>query len=215
MPNNGSISETMDGIDVKTITIPSGYTSGGTVSLDNTIDNEVKDQAELIAQIQTALEGKTAVSDITLPTLSNPATSENLEEGYELIDGNGNIVVGTHVCSGGSGSGDIMYFTVQNNLPDDLIVGGIDCAVGECTPIPYNENYSLTLFMIPSPSDSYSVYAPYTIISEDENGEPFEEEMNGAPIYAIQEVFGFITGTLMDFNPDYAVNKTITFEAVY
>ena len=51
MPNNGEITSTMDGINTKSITIPAGYTSGGSVSLDNTIDNEVSEQANLIAQI--------------------------------------------------------------------------------------------------------------------------------------------------------------------
>lgn len=58
MPNNGTIASTMDGINTKSITIPQGYTSGGTVSLDNTIDNEVNTQAKLISQIVNALENK-------------------------------------------------------------------------------------------------------------------------------------------------------------
>lgn len=58
MPNNGAISSTMDGITIKSITIQEGYTSGGTVSLDNTIDNEVEIQEDLIAQITTVLENK-------------------------------------------------------------------------------------------------------------------------------------------------------------
>lgn len=60
MPNNGAISSTMDGIDVKSVTIPTGYTSGGTVSLTDDIDNEVNTQAELLAQAVAALEGKAA-----------------------------------------------------------------------------------------------------------------------------------------------------------
>lgn len=56
MPNNGSISKTMDGIDTKSVNIPSGYTSGGTVSLDSTIDNEVDTQADLISQIKTVVD---------------------------------------------------------------------------------------------------------------------------------------------------------------
>lgn len=60
MPNNGSINFTMDGINTKSVSVPAGYTSGGTVSLDNTIDNEVNTQANLIAQIVSALEGKAA-----------------------------------------------------------------------------------------------------------------------------------------------------------
>lgn len=39
MPNNGDVSDTMDGLTVDSITIPAGYTSGGTISLDDTIAN--------------------------------------------------------------------------------------------------------------------------------------------------------------------------------
>lgn len=64
MTDNGEITTTMDGIDVKSVTVPAGYTSGGTVSLDNTIDNEVDTQADLIAQIMTVLESKTGFNTI-------------------------------------------------------------------------------------------------------------------------------------------------------
>ena len=57
MPNNSDISQTMDGINIKSVAIPSGYTSGGTISLDNTIDNEVDEQTDLIAQIAAAVDG--------------------------------------------------------------------------------------------------------------------------------------------------------------
>lgn len=55
MPNNGSISHTMDGINTTVVSIPKGYTSGGYVYLDNTIENEAATQATIIADIlQTA-----------------------------------------------------------------------------------------------------------------------------------------------------------------
>lgn len=38
MPNNGAISGTIDGLSETTYTVPSGYTSGGTVSLTNDIE---------------------------------------------------------------------------------------------------------------------------------------------------------------------------------
>lgn len=58
MADNGTIASTMDGLNIKEVTIPAGYTSGGIVSLDNTIDNEVDIQADLLAQAVAALEGK-------------------------------------------------------------------------------------------------------------------------------------------------------------
>jgi hypothetical protein len=76
MPNNGNIAQTMDGINTTSVTIPSGYTSGGTVSLDNTIGNEVATQTDLITQIAAAVDGlpenseaitKTATVEINAP----------------------------------------------------------------------------------------------------------------------------------------------------
>ena len=57
MPNNGAISKTFDGITEKSVTIPKGFTSGGTVSLTDDIDNEVDTQAELISQVKAVLTG--------------------------------------------------------------------------------------------------------------------------------------------------------------
>lgn len=51
MPDNGAVNITIDGVDTKSATIAAGYTAGGTVSLDDTIDTEVSEQADLIAQI--------------------------------------------------------------------------------------------------------------------------------------------------------------------
>lgn len=38
MPNNGATSKTIDGMNATSTTIPAGYTSGGTVSLTNSIE---------------------------------------------------------------------------------------------------------------------------------------------------------------------------------
>ena len=58
-------------------------------------NSEINTQTDLIEQIVTALNGKAAGGDITLPTLNNPGTASDLLEGKELIDGNGNVVTGT------------------------------------------------------------------------------------------------------------------------
>lgn len=52
----------------------------------------VTSQDELIAQIQIAIASKSAV---TLPTLSNPASAYEIMAGYEAINSNGEVVMGT------------------------------------------------------------------------------------------------------------------------
>lgn len=95
MPNNGAISSTMDGINTKSVTVPAGYTSGGTVSLDNTIDNEVNEQADLISQIATALEGKAAGGGGT-DTSDATATTSDILSGKTAY-ANGEKITGTIV----------------------------------------------------------------------------------------------------------------------
>lgn len=51
MPNNGLMNKTFDGISKKSVSIPAGYTYGGVVGLDDTIDNTANEQTDLIAQI--------------------------------------------------------------------------------------------------------------------------------------------------------------------
>ena len=38
MPNNGNTSKTIDGLTTTSVSIPAGYTSGGTVSLNGDIE---------------------------------------------------------------------------------------------------------------------------------------------------------------------------------
>lgn len=54
MANNGAVSKTLDGVATKSVTIPAGYTSGGTVSMDSTVDNAVT--AALSALVEKGVE---------------------------------------------------------------------------------------------------------------------------------------------------------------
>jgi hypothetical protein len=54
MANNGAVSKTLDGVTTKSVTIPAGYTSGGTVSMDDTVDNAVT--AALSALVEKGVE---------------------------------------------------------------------------------------------------------------------------------------------------------------
>lgn len=61
------------------------------------VNDEVVSQESLIAQIASALEGKIAGSEISLPELTNPATASDALSGKEFIDADGNKVTGTIV----------------------------------------------------------------------------------------------------------------------
>lgn len=41
MPNNGSVSNSIDGLTVTSVSIPAGYTTGGTISLTNDIESQL------------------------------------------------------------------------------------------------------------------------------------------------------------------------------
>ena len=96
MANNGTITKTIDGLNTKTTSIPAGYTSGGTIGLDNTIDNLAEEQAAKIAEIEALLEGKAAgggsdvgtcivnITDGIYPGSVFPIT-------YTTVNENGNI----------------------------------------------------------------------------------------------------------------------------
>jgi hypothetical protein len=70
--------------------------TGSKITGTFTIDSELDAQDNLLEQIQNALETKAAGGGVELPDLDNPATAENLEAGYQMIDGSGNVVIGTH-----------------------------------------------------------------------------------------------------------------------
>lgn len=70
MPNNGSTSGTIS-TKAGTVTVPAGYTSGGTVNLGNVTD----------LTAQNLLSGKTVLGvagSLTLPTISQDATTKVL-----------------------------------------------------------------------------------------------------------------------------------------
>lgn len=89
MPNNGAMNKTMDGINTKSITIPSGYTSGGTVGLDSTIDNEAAGQASLISQIKTTINTLPGAGNLILQnktiTLNGTYTADSGYDGLRTV----------------------------------------------------------------------------------------------------------------------------------
>lgn len=83
------------------------------------IAGAVSEQNGLIQQIMTALEGKAGGGGGTvLPTLTNPGTAEDLLEGKELIDADGNVVTGTMLKGMVVKSGTTTSRTINTGLSD-------------------------------------------------------------------------------------------------
>lgn len=76
VPDSGDVSFTMDGLDVKSVEIPEGFTTGGVISLDDTIENETILQANLLEDALIALEKK-ALGDLNF-TVTAYLTEEEL-----------------------------------------------------------------------------------------------------------------------------------------
>lgn len=94
MPNNGAMNKTMDGISTKSISVPSGYTSGGTVKLDDTIDNAVANAITELLKKGVEVPSETNVAD-----LANLIASVNTEKGTapftKIITGSENFTTET------------------------------------------------------------------------------------------------------------------------
>lgn len=95
MPDRSNYTLFFDGIDTKSIILPEGYYINGTVSLNNEIDDEVETQADLIAQIQTAVDGLPEVGDgsgvINTCTGSITVAKWGMDVPICYVDGDGNV----------------------------------------------------------------------------------------------------------------------------
>lgn len=76
IPRNGDTSATFDGIETKSVEIPAGYTTGGTVVLDGTIDNAVE-------AAKTSLANK----GVEVPTDTDVRGLAGLIDGISVSDG--------------------------------------------------------------------------------------------------------------------------------
>lgn len=61
------------------------------------------EKMEFPSGFESAVESIPSEGGVELPELTNPATATDLAKGKELIDANGNVVTGTHVCESEGG----------------------------------------------------------------------------------------------------------------
>lgn len=108
MPNNGDTSQTMDGIATKSVSIPAGYTSGGTISLDNTID-------EAVTNAKAALTEK----GVTVP---NNADVRDLASLISSIEANAEVEITTIEVTPSSSTSTSLAFTGLTEEPTFFVV---------------------------------------------------------------------------------------------
>lgn len=201
MPNNGAISETMDGINQKIVTIPEGYTSGGTVSLTDDIDNEVATQAGLISQIKAVLATKASGSGTAGGTGSNTLIVYAKGSTY------GPNEVHTHTIAVTVNDGeDRVYYTfkTENKSTYDEILG------------EYNSNYpTVTACVLTGLSETDTT----EILCENLRQDSIPVEVNGDGCTAISEItydeqnYGMTLITITGVTNGATV--TLTFDADY
>ena len=111
MPNNGAMSKTMDGVNTKSVSIPAGYTSGGTVSLDSTIDNAVASAISALTEKGVTVPGGTDVTGLA-----------DLIAAIESGGGGIECVTGTYTCAADMSGYDI-YIDVSSlsSLPNLVV----------------------------------------------------------------------------------------------
>ena len=120
MANNGTMNKTFDGVNTKSVSIPAGYTTGGTVALDSTIDTEVNEQSGLISQIQSIVDTLPEAGGTVAAKLQDKTIKENgtytADSGY---DGLGTVTV------------DIEGGAVDHSMEDSLINGNYTAYTNE------------------------------------------------------------------------------------
>lgn len=122
MPNNGTLSSTIDGLETTSVSIPKGYTDGGTIALDSTIDNTADSQAAQIAEIKAMLSGKSvgggssgdSIETCTVEINNNSSSYSSVY--YTTVDANGKLV------SVYNGSNNAYQRTINNVVCGSCVV---------------------------------------------------------------------------------------------
>ena len=112
MPNNGSVSTTIDGLETKSVTVPKGYTDGGTIALDSTIDDTAAAQAAKIAEIEALLEGKSLSGGTSVETCTVTADVNACTVYYTTVENS----VTTHKSETLTAYGSLSMTVVKNSI---------------------------------------------------------------------------------------------------
>lgn len=103
--NNGAMNKTMDGVNTKSVTVPAGYTSGGTVSMDSTVDNAVTEALAALTE-----------KGVTVPEGTNVTGLADLIAAIEAGGGGGRIETGTLTLSETVNSPTTNPLTIEHSL---------------------------------------------------------------------------------------------------
>lgn len=119
IPNNGRISKTMDGVNTKSISIPSGYTSGGSVSLDSTINTAFTNAKNALVEKGVSVSSSAKITDLA-NLISSIDTGMKIETcTLKINNGTGGLKT---ICGIKFENDDITYFKIEDSSYNPSII---------------------------------------------------------------------------------------------
>ena len=177
MPNHGDISQTMNGIDTQSITIEPGYTSGGIIALDDTINNAVTEQTELLSSLRSKIENLSSEEGVDASDVT--AIAENILEGKTAYIAGGKVT-GTMPTQDGTtivpSAEDQVAIPAQHYALDQIIIQG------DANLQPENIKSGTNIFGVEGtylgPEDPFHIERDWTYNVSDIEGAKYGFELN-------------------------------------
>ena len=185
MPNHGEINITFDGINTTSTTLDAGYINGGVVGLDDTINTELGEQAELITQLLSEIDHLTTADKASKPTLFTPGVSFNNTTSTLTI---------TDTANGNFSEGYNLY-TMDGS---------------QITTLPSKTNI-LSQYITLNKTTEYKITAKSKMFNESDYSSTFVwyyyETLDGTPglSYTIDGSVAYCTGVGSSLSPDITV----------
>ena len=162
------------------------------------VGEAITNQDTLIAQINAAIEGKSA-GGVVLPELNNPASAENIDSGYEVVDGEGNLLTGT--------STKVQLPALSNAASADKILSGYEAIDSIGSKVTGSIGSKAAQTITPSTTDQTIAAGQYLSGDQTIKG---DANLIAANILSGKSIFGVVGSVIQGVNPICEVIDTST-----